>query len=87
MTLNEAQDILAPVARKIGLIYGAHISVDRRGDALVFIDDMEDVIVNPDTNGAEVCATEAEIADGSWITLFSNRAMLAALIQRVANHG
>lgn len=84
MNLDEAQDIVAPVARKLGLLYGAVLSVERRGDSLVFVDDREDVIINPTTNGAEICATAAEVESGEWMNLFATRALLAAMIQRVA---
>lgn len=86
---DEVQGALISMSRKVGLIYGVFLSVGRRGDSLVFVDEGGNEIVDPGgpENAASqiLCASHFEIDSGNFLKLFGPRASYAALTVRF-NH-
>jgi hypothetical protein len=81
LTLDQAQSILNRMAKGVGQICGTHVGVGRRGDDLVFVDDIGDAIIDEISGegDAEIkCASSEEILTGEFLKYFAARAFYAA---------
>jgi hypothetical protein len=86
LTIEQAQSVLARAARNVGRIYSVGLSVGRKSNGLMFVDDLgEDVVDDfaPDGPLAIPCASEDEVNDGSFLKLFAARSLYAALTLKI----
>jgi hypothetical protein len=83
---DEVQGSLIQMAKKVGYIYGVFLSVGRRGDDLVFVDENGLDIIDPGGPGnaatTVLCATGGEIDSGNFLKLFAARSLYAAITIR-----
>ena len=83
---DEVQGALIKLAKKVGVVYGVFLSVGRRGDNLVFVDEGGNEIIDPGGPGNPasmvIAATGADIDSGNFLALFSSRALYAAMTVR-----
>lgn len=84
--LDEVQTLLVVMAKKVGQIYGVFLSVGRRDDNLVFVNEAGEDIVDPGGVGnpasSVMCAAADEIDSGDFLKLFAARSLYAALTVR-----
>jgi hypothetical protein len=86
LTIAEAQSVLSRAARNVGRVYGVGLSVGQQNDGLVFVDDLGDPVIDdfaPEGESEIVCASQQEIADGSFLKLFAARSLYASLALKV----
>lgn len=85
-SLDEVQTALVAMAKRVGQTYGVFISVGRRADDLVFVDENGEDIVDPGGTGnpasAVLCASHEEIDNGMFLKLFAGRSLYAAITVR-----
>ena len=86
LTMQQAQSVLARAARNVGRIYSVGLSVGMQSNGLMFIDDLGASVVDdftPEGPLAIPCASEEEIANGSFLKLFAARSLYAALTLKI----
>jgi hypothetical protein len=86
LTIEQAQTILSRAARSVGRVYGVGLSVGQQNDALVFVDDLGDAVVDDFAPGAPqviLCANRAELGEGAFLKVFAARSLYAALTLKV----
>jgi hypothetical protein len=83
---DQVQGVLIKVAQRVGMSQGVFLSVGRRGDELIFVDEGGNDIIDPGgvDNAATsiLCASGREIDSGDFLKLFAARSLYAALTVR-----
>ena len=87
LTIEQAQSALSRAARQVGRIYSVGLSVGRQSDGLVFVDDLGAHVIDdfaPEGSMVIPCASEEEIANGTFLKLFAARSLYAALVLKLS---
>ena len=86
LTMPQAQSILSRAARQVGRIYGVGLSVGLQSNGLIFCDDLGEAVVDdfsPEGPVMVPCASQEEVADGTFLKMFAARSLYAALTLKI----